>query len=162
MSEDYTTAFSVDASPHAVFEAVNNPRRWWSEEIVGDTEQVGDEFEYHFEELHRCTIRVTESVPDRHVEWLVVKNYFSFVQDSAEWTDTTITFDISEVNGKTRLLFTHHGLVPQFECYDACSEGWGNYINGSLQKLITEGTGMPHAAGTARTSAEESLGSASR
>ena len=33
------------------------------------------------------------------------------------------------------------GLVPEYECYDVCSNAWGNYITGSSRKLITAGKG---------------------
>jgi uncharacterized protein YndB with AHSA1/START domain len=156
-SPSYTSEFTVDQSPKEAFEAITNPRGWWSEEIVGDAEKVGDEFKYHFQDFHRCTIKVTESVPGEKVSWLVTDNYFSFVKDSAEWTGTTMTFDIAEEGGKTKVVFTHHGLVPEFECYNACQEGWGNYINGSLKNLIASGAGAPNATGNAQTSAEAEL-----
>lgn len=158
---DFTTAFSVDQSPKEAYAAIINPRGWWSEEITGGTEKVGDEFNYHYQEFHRCKIRLTESVPGQKVSWLVVENYFSFA-DSAEWTNTTISFDISEKDGKTHVLFTHHGLNPDFECYNACSEGWGNYIGGSLKEMIEKGEGAPNADDKARTSAEQALDAANR
>jgi hypothetical protein len=42
---------------------------------------------------------------------------------------TTITFDITEVDGGTQVRFTHVGLVPEFECYDVCSDAWGGLIS---------------------------------
>jgi hypothetical protein len=38
----------------------------------------------------------------------------------------------------------YSGLVPAYECYDVCSNAWGQYITGSLRKLITTGTGEPN------------------
>jgi hypothetical protein len=35
-------------------------------------------------------------------------------------------------------------LVPQFECYDSCSDAWGGYVKGSLRSLITKGKGWPN------------------
>ncbi len=82
-AESYTSTFTVGHTVDQVFDAVNNPRGWWSQEIVGATDQVGAEFEYHYKDVHRCTVRVTELVPGRRVAWLVVDNYFNFVQDQA-------------------------------------------------------------------------------
>lgn len=158
--QSYTTTFSVDRTPQEVFDAVTNVRGWWSESIDGDTDRVGAEFSYQYEDVHRCRIQVTELVPGRKVSWLVLDNYFSFTQDKTEWKDTTIDFEITGQAGGAELRFTHVGLVPQYECYDACSEGWGNYINGSLRNLITTGEGQPNGENRARTSAEQRLGSA--
>ena len=39
MNEDsYTTTVTIDRPPAEVFEAINNVRGWWSEEVVGDTD----------------------------------------------------------------------------------------------------------------------------
>ena len=45
-TKDYTTSFTVDQSPEEVFDAINNVRGWWSEEIDGRTDQLGAEFKF--------------------------------------------------------------------------------------------------------------------
>lgn len=45
---------------------------------------------------------------------------------------------------KTQLLFTHDGLVPDYECYSICNDAWTSYIKGSLKNLITKGKGNPN------------------
>jgi hypothetical protein len=155
--QSFTTTLTVDQTPKEAFDAINNPRGWWSEEIEGRTEDVGDEFDYHYEDVHRCKIRVIESIPGRKVSWLVLDNYFSFTEDKTEWTGTTMNFDISEKDGATEVQFTHVGLVPEYECYSACTEGWGNYVGRSLRNLIATGAGQPNAKGRPQTSAEEEL-----
>lgn len=141
---DFSTTFSVDNSPKEVFNAVNNVRGWWSERIDGGTEQLNDEFTYQRWELHKCTMKLIEVIPDKKVVWQVLDNYFSFTEDKTEWIGTKISFDISEKDGKTQLLFTHWGLVPAYECYDVCFDAWSSYIKGSLQNLITTGKGEPN------------------
>jgi hypothetical protein len=58
----YSTAFVVPQNPEQVFNAINNVRGWWSENIKGDTEKLGDEFAYRYRDVHHCTIKVTESI----------------------------------------------------------------------------------------------------
>jgi hypothetical protein len=153
---DFTTGFTVDQTPDAVFAAINNVRGWWSEEIDGRTDTLGAVFDYRFQDVHRCTIKVTELVPGRRVAWHVLENFFSFTGDKSEWKDTDIVFDIVAHGGKTEVRFTHVGLVPDYECFDVCAEAWGTYINLSLRALIATGKGQPNA-GEPRTGGEPAL-----
>ncbi|GCE15499.1 SRPBCC family protein [Tengunoibacter tsumagoiensis] len=140
----FTTTMLVDQTPEEVFNAVTNVRGWWSEDIEGSTSQLHDEFAYHYKDLHSCTMKIIEVIPDKSVVWLVTYNHFSFVKDQNEWIGTKVHFDISQVGNKTQLLFTHEGLVPTFECYDVCSPAWTDYVQGSLLPLITTGKGRPN------------------
>jgi hypothetical protein len=141
---DFCTSFLVDQTPNEVFNAVNNVRGWWSERIDGGTSQLNDEFTYQRWELHKCTMKLIEVIPDKKVVWLCLDNYFSFTKDQTEWVETKIEFDISEKDGKTQLVFTHHGLTSAYECYDICFDAWTSYIQGSLKDLITTGKGQPN------------------
>lgn len=170
-TSDFTTAILVDQTPKEAFDAINNPLGWWSEEIEGPTEKLNDEFNYHFEDIHRCRLKLIEVVPDKKVVWLVMENYFKpgifddaaghlpksdgFANDKAEWTDTTINFEISKTDGKTQIRFTHLGLVPEYECFDVCSNGWTHYIQESLLSLITTGKGQPNSTDNPMTTDEE-------
>jgi hypothetical protein len=134
----------VDRSPQEVFDAVTDVRGWWSADIDGGTAEEGDEFTYRYGEMHRCRIRLTEVVPGRRVTWLVLENHFAFTRDRTEWTGTTMTFDIVAGDGGTELRFTHHGLVPDYECFDVCTDAWSISVGGSLRNLITTGEGQPN------------------
>jgi len=140
----FSTALSVDQSPNEVFDAINNPRRWWSEEIDGRTDKLNDEFIYHYKDIHYCKMKLTELVPGEKVVWLVLDNYFKFTEDKNEWIGTKVVFDISRNGNKTEIRFTHEGLVPQYECYEICREAWTDYITGSLRNLIENGEGQPN------------------
>jgi hypothetical protein len=141
---DYTVAFTVPQSTDDVFAAINNVRGWWSGDIEGDTDSLGAEFTYRYEEVHRSRQRITEFVPGKRVAWHVLDGYLEFVADKEEWTGTDITFDIAQVADGTEVRFTHVGLVPQGECYESCSGAWTFYIHGSLRDLITRGKGAPN------------------
>jgi hypothetical protein len=85
----------------------------------------------------------------------VLDNHFSFTNDATEWTGTDIVFEITKAGGQTELRFTHFGLVPAYECYDVCSDGWSTYL-ASLRDLVATGDGRPYA-GEARTASEQTL-----
>ncbi|MBI3169049.1 MAG: SRPBCC domain-containing protein [Chloroflexi bacterium] len=142
--QNYTTTFEVDQSPAEVFAAINNVRAWWSEEIDGNTDKLGSVYYYHFKDIHRCTIKVTDLVLNKKVAWRVLHNDFNFIKDKTEWNDTDIVFEIEKKGDQTKLRFTHVGLAPSHECYEVCSDAWGTYINGSLRELITTGKGHPN------------------
>ena len=159
-NKNFTTGFSVDNAPKEVFDAINNVRGWWSEEIEGGTEKLNDEFNYHYEDIHSCKMKLTEVVPGKKVVWRVLDNYFKFTKDKSEWIGTKIIFDISEKDNKTQLIFTHQGLVPEYECFDICKNAWTTYIQNSLRSLITTGKGMPNGKDKPQTENEKELSAA--
>ncbi|MGJ7029904.1 SRPBCC family protein [Niabella hirudinis] len=142
---DFTTTIRVTETPEQVFNAINNVRGWWSEEILGPTAHLHDEFLYHYKDVHICKLKLIEVVPGKRVVWLVLDNAFNFVNDQSEWNDTKVIFDITVKDGHTELHFTHQGLVPSHECYAICHDAWTNYIQNSLYQLITTGKGGPNA-----------------
>jgi hypothetical protein len=154
--QNYTASFTVDETPQEVFAAIKDARGWWSELIDGETDKPGSIVFYHHKDLHLCTFKVTELVPGKKVVWHVLQNYFPFVEDKTEWTGTDMVFDITRKGEKTEVRFTHVGLVPDFECYNICSDGWGTYFKGSLYNLITTGKGQPNV-GEAITESEKVL-----
>ncbi|HZY47685.1 MAG TPA: SRPBCC domain-containing protein [Candidatus Bathyarchaeia archaeon] len=140
----FTTTFLVDQTPKEVFDAINNVRGWWSGNIEGYTDKLGAEWTYRYKDLHRSKQKITELVPNKKIVWHVLDSYLSFVKDKTEWNGTDVVFEISRKDDQTQLTFTHAGLIPEFECYDDCSNAWGGYVNGSLRRLITKGKGQPN------------------
>jgi Activator of Hsp90 ATPase homolog 1-like protein len=143
-NQDFTTTFSVDQTPVQALDAIKNLRGWWSEEIEDSTHKLGEEFTYRYQDVHSCKMKLIEVVPDKKVVWLVVDNYFNFTEDKSEWKDTKLIFEVSQRGDKTEIHFTHQGLVPQYECFNVCSNAWDSYINRSLRSLITTGKGHPN------------------
>src|SRR5688572_23594127 len=119
-NESLALSFTVDQSPEEVFDAVTNVRGWWSEEIKGEASKVNDVFDYHYQDVHRCKAKIIEVVHGKKVVWEIIDNYFSFIEDKSEWVGTRVIFDIVPNGNKTTLHFLHDGLVPDYECYNAC------------------------------------------
>lgn len=139
---DYQLSFTVDLSPSVVFENINAVEKWWNE-LEGASKKLDDEFSVQFGDIHYSTQRITELVPGKKVVWLVTDSQLNFLKDKAEWTGTTIVFEVNDTEKGTRVDFTHIGLVPEIECYKDCTKGWDYYFSGSLYKLLTEGKGTP-------------------
>jgi len=140
-TSDFTTTISVDQTPQEAFNAINNVRDWWPGEIEGNTTKLNDEFSYRYKKMHYSNQKLVEVIPGKKVIWLVTESSLNFVENKSEWTGTKIIFEIFEKDNKTQVRFTHQGLVPQFECFDACSNAWTDIIRDGLRALITTGKG---------------------
>ena len=140
---DFSTTILVDQTPEEVFNAVNNPKAWWSGEIKGSTSKLNDEFTYQYKDLHLSKQRIVEMIPDQKVVWLVTESIINYAEDKNEWTGTKISFEIAEQDDKTQVRFTHLGLDPEIECFDSCSYSWSRLIQQSLFSLITTGKAEP-------------------
>ena len=140
-TSDFTTTISVDQTPQEAFDAINNVRDWWPGEIEGNTTKLNDEFSYRYKKMHYSNQKLVEVIPGKKVIWLVTESSLNFVENKSEWTGTKIIFEIFEKDNKTQVRFTHQGLVPQFECFDACSNAWTDIIRDGLRGLITTGKG---------------------
>lgn len=153
--QSFSTSITVDKSPLEVFDAINNVCSWWSEDIDGDTNKLDAEFDYHFEDVHRCRMRIVEFTPGKRVAWLVKENHFNFTKDTTEWTGNKIVFDLEAIGDKTRINFTQIGLVPEYECYAICEKAWTHYVHESLFALISQGQGQPNGKGKPQTEDEK-------
>ena len=143
-TSDFVSTLLVKQTPEQTFQAIKNISKWWSEAIEGSTDNVNDEFIYHYKDIHYCKMRLVEIVPNQKLVWLVLDNYFKFTKDKSEWIGTKLIFNISQKDDQTEMKFTHEGLVPQYECYEICREAWTNYIQNSLHSLILNGVGQPN------------------
>ena len=123
-NQDFTAAISVEKTPEEAFDAIKNVRGWWSENIEGGTEKLGDEFTYRYKVVHICKIKIAELIPGKKVVWHVLDNRFNFTKDKNEWKGTDVIFEVSKKGDKTEVRFTHRGLVPEYECFDVCSNAW--------------------------------------
>lgn len=143
-NKDFQTRITVTNTPQEVFEAVNNVRDWWSENIEGNTNEVNEDFLYHYKDVHICKLKIVELIPYQKVMWLVLDNHFNFTNNKSEWKGDKIVFDIEDQEGQTQLTLTHHGLEPECECYNVCNDAWTSYVQGSLKSLIETGKGKPN------------------
>ncbi|ELR71697.1 hypothetical protein C900_02282 [Fulvivirga imtechensis AK7] len=142
--QDYTATIYVEATPEKAYNAIKDFRAWWSEEIEGPTDELNEVFFYHYKNIHLCKIKLIEMDENSKLVYQVLENEFNFIEDKTEWVDTKLIFEITQGDGKTKIKFTHQGLVPEYECYEVCNDAWTGYITNSLYKLITYGKGEPN------------------
>ncbi|WP_207421564.1 SRPBCC family protein [Desertivirga brevis] len=144
-NRSFTTTVFAAQTPGEVFNVIKDVRMWWSglfdESFEGTFEKVGDEFSFRAGGgVHITRQRLVELVPDKKLVWLVTDSNLSFVDTTDEWTRTKISFDITEESGRTKIVFTHIGLVPDFECYESCAPAWTQYICERLPRAIMQTT----------------------
>jgi hypothetical protein len=144
-NNNFTTTFKVDKDVSTTFKAIKNFRGWWSEEIQGNTEKLGETFLYHYKDIHLCKLKLVEEIPNVKLVYFVTDNEFNFIKDKTEWVNTKLIFDIFKDAEQTKVTFTHEGLTPQDECFKICNDSWANYIQSSLKNLIETGIGNPNA-----------------
>jgi len=142
-NQDFTTTIWVEQTPAEAYKTILNVRAWWSglhgESFEGSSEKIGDEFSFFAGGgAHYTKQKLVELVPNKKVVWIVTEANLSFADKTDEWNNTKISFAISEDSGKTKIVFTHVGLVPKFECYDACAPAWTQYIQEQLKAAISK------------------------
>jgi hypothetical protein len=140
--ENYHSSIHADISPKKAFDNINHVSEWWTENIEGNSEKLDDVFTVHFGETF-VIFKIIESVPHKKIVWLVTDCHLPWLKDKKEWSNTTISWEVSFENGLAKIDMTHIGLVPGIECYNDCKKGWDHYIQESLFKLITEHEELP-------------------
>tara|TARA_Y100001949_G_scaffold159981_1_gene151277 strand:+ start:195 stop:632 length:438 start_codon:yes stop_codon:yes gene_type:complete len=130
---DYSYEFQTPLSASEVLEILQDIPQWWSgfynESISGTASQPGDEFSFSAGDgMHYSKQRLVELIPNQKITWLVVESNLSFLQDTQEWNNTQISFELKSNDKGTIVLFTHIGLTSEVECFDSCTDAWTNYL----------------------------------
>ena len=142
-NQDFSITLWVKQSPKEAFGVILSVRAWWSglfgESFEGSSEKLGDEFSFLAGQgAHYSKQKLVELVPDKKVVWLVTESNLSFADKADEWNGTKISFEISPEQDGTRIVFTHIGLIPEFECYGSCAPAWTKYLQERLTNAITQ------------------------
>jgi hypothetical protein len=139
-NQNFQYRFTTSKPTNEVFTHLINPKNWWvglyGETIKGKCEDINDEFSFSAGDgVHFTNHKLIELIADKKIVWLVTESNLSFLKNTNEWAGTKICFDIEKVGEKTKITFTHDGLIPQIECYGVCSSVWTQYLK-NLQEQI--------------------------
>jgi len=141
-NKNYYKTIMVNASAEEAMKKISQVDRWWKKDFSGSAEKLNDTFIVPFGESSFVDFIVSEFMPGKKTVWKVTDCYLPWFKDKKEWNNTEVVFELSQENGKTKIDFTHVGLVPGIECYDVCEKGWDGHIN-TLGNFINEGKGLP-------------------
>ena len=132
----------IKSSAEQVYKAVSTIKgivAWWTEEAEGD-EQTGGKITFTFRSENgdikgQMVMEVQELNPGRNVRW-------NCVSGPDEWINTEITFDFSEADGQTIIIFGHRGWREHVEFTAHCSMKWAVFLL-SLRDYVETGKGKP-------------------
>ncbi len=145
-SENYQTSVLIKAGTLGVFKAITERIDEWWGEVDRQPSGTGVTFRVSFGEAF-WTFRVTTFEPEHLVTWECIESnqvHAGLMGIKEEWLGTQLHWQIAtEEESATRLCFTHEGLVPDFNCYEVCSDAWGYFIGSSLKELVERGQGQP-------------------
>ncbi len=141
--QDYQSSITADITPEEAFDKISRVSEWWGRNFEGQSRKLNDIFTVRFSNGDMYTMKIVELVPNKKVAWQLVDSNQTWHPDSTEWTGTKIVWEISFPKNATQIDMTHVGLVPSFECYDRCNQGWNYLIKQSLFQFINENKGLP-------------------
>ncbi|MCE7992954.1 MAG: hypothetical protein HEP71_13280 [Roseivirga sp.] len=145
-TKDYQKSVIIKANQIGVFKAVTERiDEWWGEvDIQPDADDV--KFRVSFGEAF-WRFRVADFELNKRVSWECIESnqvHAGLRGIREEWLGTKLHWElIGNSDDQTKLSFTHEGLVPDFNCYEVCSDAWGFFIGNSLKALVESGTGQP-------------------
>lgn len=143
----YRQSLVLEADTAAVYAALTTPqglRGWWTHDC-DVAAAAGGIHRFRFGP-NRKAMRIERLDPEREVRWTCVDAHIAAaaITRRDEWIGTELVFRLAQDGERrSRLDFEHVGLVPDFECYGICSDGWRHYL-GSLRRFVETGHGTPH------------------
>lgn len=132
----------IKATPGKVYKALSTIEglaHWWTEETAGD-EVIGGKIRFTFRTAEgaikgEMLMEVKELDEAQRVSW-------KCVDGPEEWVGTDITFDLSQQDDQTIILFAHRNWREAIEFTAHCSTKWAVFLL-SLRDYVETGKGKP-------------------
>lgn len=145
-SRDYQKTVVIAGNRLGVFKAITERIDEWWGAIDRQPSAKGVEFKVSFGEAF-WRFKVIDFQPESRVSWECITSnqvHAGLMGIKEEWLGTRLHWELSEqTDATTNLSFRHEGLVPDFNCYEVCSDAWGFFIGTSLKELVEQGAGQP-------------------
>jgi uncharacterized protein YndB with AHSA1/START domain len=130
---------SSAAQVYKALSTIEGLAHWWTEEVEGD-EKVGGKIQFTFRSetgdiKGQMVMQVQELNPQKNVRWRCVDG-------PAEWVGTEVTFEWSEQDDQTIIIFGHRNWREAIEFMAHCSMKWAVFLL-SLREYVEKGKGKP-------------------
>ena len=112
---------------------------WWTQEVEGES-SIDGKITFRFrsnggELLGEMIMQVTHLQSPQVIKW-------QCLEGPPEWIGTEITFELSEQDSQTILIFGHKNWREEVEFTAHCSMKWATFLL-SLREYVETGTGKP-------------------
>ncbi|MFC6333550.1 SRPBCC domain-containing protein [Paenibacillus septentrionalis] len=107
----------------------------WTRELTVYN-QVGETNEFNFGENDLTKMKIIDLSSPSKIEWLCTES-------DPEWVGTTISFELSEKNGKTDIILKHMNWKEVTNFYRFCNYNWAMFLY-SLKSYCEDDTGHPY------------------
>jgi len=139
---DIIHRIGIKSSTAQVYNALSTIRglsNWWTEEVEGD-EEKGGKIKFTFRSgtgdiMGEMVMEVQELNPQKDIRWRCIDG-------PAEWIGTDITFELSQQDDQTIIIFGHRNWREAVEFTAHCSMKWAVFLL-SLREYVETGKGKP-------------------
>ena len=138
---DYKQVVKIETYAANAFEALTRQiDKWW-----GDMDSIvlgkNDIFKVSWGEPW-YQFKVAEYEPNKKITWECIdaNQIIGGLEGvEKEWVGTKLHWQIEEIKEDVvQVSMTHEGLVPDFICYDVCSNAWDHFITGALKNYLEQ------------------------
>ena len=130
---------TINAAPAKVYKALTDQeglQSWWTEHASAKAEAGSVSTFSFYGGMAVFKLSVDKLEPGSYVQWGVQ-------QGPPGWENTRITWDLSNENGKTKLLLGHRDWASTEGLFANSSYNWAWYMT-SLKNYAETGKGTPH------------------
>ena len=130
---------STAAKVYKALSTIDGLAHWWTEETEGD-EKIGGKIKFTFRSKTgdikgQMVMEVKELNPEENVQWRCIEG-------PDEWIGTDITFEWSQQDDQTIIIFGHRNWREAIEFMAHCSMKWAVFLL-SLREYVETGKGKP-------------------
>lgn len=124
---------------YSALSTIDGLAAWWTKDTTG-TSSVGQEIQFRFHhpdghEIGGFGMKVASLEPDKKVSWKCESG-------PQDWIGTDLTFELSQKEEHTIVLFGHKNWREATEFTAHCSTKWATFLM-SLKQLVETGKGRP-------------------